>query len=172
METGYARRNLKPLVLPQRQNTFPAAHAASGEPKENNMKLKYKIETLEEVPEAQRGFYVEAGNAFVLDCEDAAHRDDVTHLQNRLTHAETEITTNKEDSAKSLNQLAQEKQALEKRIAELETNRGTGANGTLGNPPANELNPFKKETLNLTKQSELVKKDPAKAQKLRQAAQA
>jgi hypothetical protein len=155
------------------QNTFPPAPAASGQTKEKHMsKLKYKIENLEEVPEAQRGFYVEAGNAFVLDCEDAAHRDDVTHLQNRLTHADTELQGAKAEWEKSAATMLAEKQKLEARIAELETNRGTGAAGTNGTPPANELNPFKKETLNLTKQSELVKKDPAKAQKLRQAAQA
>ena len=134
------------------------------------MKLKYKIEKLEDVAENQRSLYVQHGNAFVLDAEGAADAADVEHLNNRLVHMETEHKEKVADFDKATTTYLNERKGLEARIAELERNRGTGAMGGNGTPPVQETNPFKKETLNLTKQSELTKKDPAKAQKLKQAA--
>jgi len=134
------------------------------------MKLKYKIQTLEDVAEAQRSLYVQHGNGFVLDAEGAADAADVEHLNNRLLHMETEHKEKLADFDKATATYLNERKGLESRIAELEKNRGTGATGSNGTPPVQETNPFKKETLNLTKQAELTKKDPAKAQKLKQAA--
>ena len=134
------------------------------------MKLKYKIEKLEDVPAEHRSLYVEHGNTFVLDAEGAADAADLQHLNNRILHMETEHKEKLADFDKATDTYLQERKGLEARIAALEKNRGTGATGGNGTPPVQETNPFKKETLNLTKQAELTKKDPAKAQKLKQAA--
>ena len=136
------------------------------------MKLKYKIDRLEDVPENQRELYVQHANSFVLDAEGAADAGDLEHLNNRLTHMEVEAKEKLADYEKAGETFLAERKALETKIAQLETNRGTGATGSNGNPPVQEPNPFKKETLNLTKQSQMVQKDPAKAARLKQAAQA
>jgi hypothetical protein len=136
------------------------------------MKLKYKIEKLEDVAEDQRSLYVQHGNAFVLDAEGAADAADVEHLNNRLVHMETEQKEQAAEFDKATATYLQERKGLEARIAELEKNRGTGATGGNGTPPVQETNPFKKETFNLTKQAAITKKDPARAVKLQQAAQA
>ena len=136
------------------------------------MKLKYKIENLEDVPDQQRSLYVQSGNAFILDAEGAADLADLEHDRNRLTHMETEHTQAKAEWEKSSAAMIEERKKLEARVAQLETNRGTGAAPGNGAPPAAEHNPFKKETFNLTKAAEIAKKDPAKAAKLKQAAQA
>lgn len=136
------------------------------------MKLKYRYATEQEIPAEHRGFYVEAQGAYQLDAEGAASAEDVSRVQNRLTHAETELQQQKADYEKATAGHLTERQKLEARVAELEKNRGVGAQPPLHAAPAADVtdNPFAKETFNLTQQGQILKNDPAKAQELQKAA--
>jgi hypothetical protein len=135
------------------------------------MKLKYRYPTQEEIPAEHRGFYVEAQGAYQLDAEGAASAEDVSHLQNRLTHAETELQQQRAEYEQTAAGHLAERQKLEARVAQLEKNRGLGAAPSLNGPRAEtETNPFARESFNLTQQGQIVKADPAKAAKLQAAA--
>jgi hypothetical protein len=131
-------------------------------------KLKFKYPKRDDIPAEHLALYVEVQDGWQLDADGAADAATVENLQSRLAHAETEMNEKKEQYESATATHLHERKTFEERIAQLEKNRGTGAQPPVNNPPAGsgEKNPFSPEHFNLTKQSQLVSTNPEEAARL------
>jgi len=131
-------------------------------------KLKFKYPKRDDIPAEHVPFYVEVQDGWQLDADGAADAANVENLQTRLTQSEAEMNHKKEQYETATATHINERKQFEERIAQLEKNRGTGAQPPVNNPPAGngERNPFSREHFNLTRQSQLVSHNPDEAARL------
>jgi hypothetical protein len=146
---------------------FGENHTNNNERKQMT-KLKFKYPKRDDIPADHVPFYVEVQDGWQLDADGAADTAGIENLQNRLSHAETEMNEKKEQYESATATHLNERKKFEERIAQLEKNRGTGAQPALNSPPAGggDKNPFSSEHFNLTKQSQLVSSNPEEAARL------
>jgi hypothetical protein len=131
-------------------------------------KLKFKYPKRDDIPAEHVAFYVEVQDGWQLDADGATDAASLENLQTRLSQAETDMNQKKEQYETATATHLNERKKFEERIAQLEKNRGTGAQPPVNTPPAGqgEKNPFAAEHFNLTKQSQLVSTNPEEAARL------
>jgi len=121
------------------------------------MQLKFKYNKQEEVPEEYKAIYVERDGAWFVEVEGAIDAQ-------QAGQREAELSAER-------NALQGQCDALTAKLAELQrVNQGAGAAGSAEDASARSDNPFRRETFNLTRQSEIWRKDPRRARALQEAA--